>query len=228
MEIPCRRPRPSTVRPRPLLSSPRSPSPCSPPRRFPAPAAPPIASAAVAVAAALLCVLGTAPARAAPTPADTGGWRWPLTGEPEVLRYFAPPAQRWLGGHRGVDLAADEGDEVVAAGTGRVAFAGRVAGTGAVSVVHGDLRTTYLPVEAAVERGTAVRAGDMLGTVADAPRHCAARSCLHWGLLRDRTYLDPLALLGMGEVRLLPVTGSGVVGRQGRVTRGGGPGCRRG
>ena len=41
--------------------------------------------------------------------ADTGPWTWPLSGTPVVLRAFDPPAQRWLAGHRGVDLAAEPG-----------------------------------------------------------------------------------------------------------------------
>ncbi|GAA3749990.1 murein DD-endopeptidase MepM/ murein hydrolase activator NlpD [Spinactinospora alkalitolerans] len=156
------------------------------------------------LAALLWCALTPPPARA-----DTGPWTWPLAGAPEVLRGFAPPAQRWLPGHRGADLAADPGAEVLAAGAGRIGFAGSVAGVGVVSVVHGELRTTYLPVEAGPDRGTEVAAGEVIGTLASGPRHCGRRSCLHWGLLRGRDYLDPLSLLGRGRVRLLPVQGTG-------------------
>src|SRR6266511_2423128 len=39
-----------------------------------------------------------------PPPATS--YRWPLDGRPAVVRPFAPPAQRWLPGHRGVDHAA--------------------------------------------------------------------------------------------------------------------------
>ncbi|MFC7327871.1 murein hydrolase activator EnvC family protein [Marinactinospora rubrisoli] len=147
--------------------------------------------------------------------ARTEAWGWPLAGEapPQVVRAFAPPPRPWLAGHRGVDLAAPPGAEVRAAGAGRVAFAGSVAGTPVITVAHGALRTTYLPVQPAVRRGDRVGVGDVLGTLAGPPgstAHCAPRSCLHWGLLRGREYLDPLALLGRGEVRLLPVaTGPG-------------------
>jgi murein DD-endopeptidase MepM/ murein hydrolase activator NlpD len=33
---------------------------------------------------------------------------------------------------------------------------------------------------------------------------CPAVACLHWGLRRGDAYLDPLTLLGLGRVRLLP------------------------
>jgi hypothetical protein len=132
-------------------------------------------------------------------------WRWPVDPPVRVLRPFDPPEQRWLPGHLGVDLAAEPGQEVRAAGAGRVHFAGRVAGTPLVSVTHGDLRTTYLPVESDLVRGDPVAAGEVLGTLAAAPPHRPDRPCLHWGLLRGDDHLDPLSLLGLGEFRLLPV-----------------------
>ena len=33
-------------------------------------------------------------------------------------------------------------------------------------------------------------------------------ACLHWGLLRGDTYLDPLALITQGRLRLLPLGGA--------------------
>ncbi|WP_259401656.1 M23 family metallopeptidase [Microbispora sp. H13382] len=132
-------------------------------------------------------------------------WRWPLSGRARPIRRFDPPAQRWLAGHRGVDLAARPGEKVMAAGAGTVGLAERIAGRGVVTIFHpGGLRTTYLPVRALVRPGDVVAAGQVIGTVEeDGAAHCAA-SCLHWGLLRGRLYLDPLLLFGRGQVRLLP------------------------
>ncbi|MET9713303.1 M23 family metallopeptidase [Nocardiopsis alba] len=137
-------------------------------------------------------------------PVDETGRRWPLAEPVSVLRGFDPPEQRWLPGHLGVDLAAEPGREVYAAAPGRVHFAGPVAGIGVVSVAHGDVRTTYLPVDASVARGDPV-GPDPIGTLSEEPFHCRDRPCLHWGLLRGDTYLDPLSLLGRGEIRLLPL-----------------------
>jgi hypothetical protein len=134
-------------------------------------------------------------------------WRWPLTGTPSVLRYFAPPPVRWAAGHRGVDLAADPEEKVRAAGSGVVGYAGRLAGRGVVTVIHGELRTTYEPVTAAVVAGQRVRAGDVIGRLEPATGHCPGRSCLHWGLLRGDVYLDPLLLVRPGPSRLLPIFG---------------------
>jgi murein DD-endopeptidase MepM/ murein hydrolase activator NlpD len=122
-----------------------------------------------------------------------------------VLRPFQPPPEPWSAGHRGVDLSARFGQQVRSSGAGLVTFAGLVAGLPVVTVSHGVLRTTYEPVEPAVRRGDRVRPGEVIGRLSRAGAHCGARRpCLHWGLLRGRTYLDPLALLRSGPIRLLP------------------------
>ncbi len=179
------------------------------------------------MAPSLLLTLSLALSLLSPHHPAEADWRWPVDPPVEVLRPFDPPEQRWLPGHLGVDLAAEPGREVRAAGAGRVHFAGRVAGAPLVSVAHGDLRTTYLPVESDLVRGDPVAAGDVLGTLAAAPPHCPDRSCLHWGLLRGDDYLDPLSLLGLGEFRLLPVPPTPHRLRSGRLPGAGPPRARR-
>jgi murein DD-endopeptidase MepM/ murein hydrolase activator NlpD len=130
-----------------------------------------------------------------------------------VVRRFDPPPRPWLAGHRGVDLSAPLSTVVRAAGAGRVIFAGAIAGRGVVSVVHaGGLRTTYEPVAATVAVGDVVARGSELGIVEAGHPGCPDPACLHWGLRRGDRYLDPLALLGLGRVRLLPLTVSGGAG----------------
>ncbi|MGB4917080.1 MAG: M23 family metallopeptidase, partial [Propionicimonas sp.] len=72
-----------------------------------------------------------------------------------------------------------------------------------VVISHGDLRTTYEPVLATVVVGQAVTTGQPLGTLV-AGHPCPGGDCLHWGLKRGAEYLDPLALLGSTDLRLLP------------------------
>ena len=138
---------------------------------------------------------------------------WPVDGRPVVLRGWQPPATPYGPGHRGVDLAAPPGTPVRAVAPARVTFAGRVAGTGVVTLALTDtgsppLRTTYEPVRPSVRQGEQVAAGRTVGTLdgPSTPPHCSA-SCLHWGLLRASTYLNPLSLLRTGPSRLLPVLG---------------------
>jgi murein DD-endopeptidase MepM/ murein hydrolase activator NlpD len=132
---------------------------------------------------------------------------WPLA-TPSVSRGFDPPPRPWLAGHRGVDLAGAAGTPVFAAGPGTVVFAGTVAGRPVVSVAHPNgVRTTYEPISALVEPGEAVAAGAPIGTLLAGHPGCPVSACLHWGVRRGADYLDPLALLGLRRVRLLPLDG---------------------
>lgn len=131
---------------------------------------------------------------------------WPLDPEPLVVAGFDPPTDPWGAGHRGADLRGHLDQPVRAALPGTVSFVGRVAGRGVVVVDHGPTRTTYEPVQASVGVGAAVDAGAQLGTLEYAGTHCPPGACLHWGWIEgERTYLDPLRLVGGGPVRLLPL-----------------------
>ncbi|MGW1837323.1 murein hydrolase activator EnvC family protein [Streptomyces sp. NPDC002067] len=150
----------------------------------------------------------------------SGDRAWPVGDpagpRPTVLRGWEPPSAPWAPGHRGVDLAAAPGATVRAAAPGEVAFAGVVAGRGVVTIqLSGSgeppLRTTYEPVRTSVRKGDRVSAGQPVGVLQQGPFHCH-EPCLHWGLLRGKTYLDPLTLFPPrmwqgGPSRLLPLTG---------------------
>jgi murein DD-endopeptidase MepM/ murein hydrolase activator NlpD len=140
------------------------------------------------------------------TVAQAGRLAWPLSPRPQVTRYFEAPESPYGPGHRGVDLAAAPGQEVLAADVGVVMFAGQVAGHGVVSLDHdGGLRTTYQPVTPTVTTGEQVYRGQPLGTVAPGHPGCSVPACLHWGARRGTEYVDPLALTGApGRVRLKP------------------------
>lgn len=137
------------------------------------------------------------------------GGVWPLDPRPAVVRGFEPPAGPYAAGHRGVDLAGSPGQSVRATLPGTVGFAGSIGGKPVVTVLHGGRRTTYEPVVARVVAGQEVGAGDVIGRLQVAGSHCFPAACLHWGLVEgsgdDRTYLDPLDLVGGGPVRLLPL-----------------------
>jgi murein DD-endopeptidase MepM/ murein hydrolase activator NlpD len=138
--------------------------------------------------------------------AQTGRLAWPLSPRPQVTRYFEAPESPYGPGHRGVDLAAAPGQEVLAADVGVVVFAGQVAGHGVVSLDHdGGLRTTYQPITPTVTTGEQVYRGQPLGTVTPGHPGCSVPACLHWGARRGTEYVDPLALTGTpGRVRLKP------------------------
>jgi murein DD-endopeptidase MepM/ murein hydrolase activator NlpD len=139
-----------------------------------------------------------------------GGFVWPVAGTVSVLRPFSPGPHPWSPGHRGVDVVG-AGGTVLAAGAGRVSFAGTIGGRGVVVIEHGGrLRTTYEPVSPRVVVGQAVDRGDPIGSLQPGAPHCSPGPCLHWGARIAERYLDPLSLIN-GNRRppvLLPLRGS--------------------
>ncbi|MFA5885199.1 MAG: peptidoglycan DD-metalloendopeptidase family protein [Acidimicrobiia bacterium] len=165
------------------------------------------------VAAATVLVLAGSGACAAPPAhaAESGpGWQRPVPGA--VVRPFAEPTAAFGPGHRGVDYAAAPGAPVAAAGRGTVVFAGDVAGSLHVVVLHrGAVRTSYsylLDVTVAV--GDTVDAGTPVGHAGGAdPDGGHDAGVLHFGVRVGERYVDP-QLLGRPHdlrdlVRLVPL-----------------------
>jgi len=92
-------------------------------------------------------------------------------------------------GNRGLDYAVRAGDPIRAIGSGTVVFAGSVAGSRYVTVLHPDgLRSSYSYLSRIdVRRGQAVAGGATVGTSSDR---------FQLGIRRGSTYLDPASLLG--------------------------------
>jgi murein DD-endopeptidase MepM/ murein hydrolase activator NlpD len=131
-------------------------------------------------------------------------WSWPLAPRPSVLARYAAPRSTYGAGHRGIDLAGAQGQEVLAVDAGVVTHVGVVAGRGTVSVTHSSgLRSTYEPVRGSVATGSTVTAGQVIGSVAGRT-HCGG-GCLHLGARRGEGYTDPRPLLGGEPVILLPL-----------------------
>jgi murein DD-endopeptidase MepM/ murein hydrolase activator NlpD len=157
----------------------------------------------------VLCgVLAPSSAVAAPAPPEQPAslWSAPLGGALAVTRPFHPPPDPFAAGHRGVDLGGIPLSPVLAAGDGVVLFAGMVAGRPVVSIAHADgLRTTYEPVDPSVAAGQRVTRGSPIGSLVAGHAGCPREACLHWGVRRGEAYLDPLALLRLPRIRLLPL-----------------------
>ena len=153
----------------------------------------------VAIIAIASVWLPTSVSTALPAGLVTEAGRWPVRPA-SVVRGFAPPSVRWGAGHRGIDLASHPGQSVIAPRDGVVVFAARIAGRGVLVLQHGALRTTYEPVTPSLRPGTSVVAGQRIAVVATGTGHCGSGSCLHWGLLRGETYLDPRLLLNRHPV----------------------------
>ncbi|MBX7455661.1 M23 family metallopeptidase [Mycolicibacterium sp. 3033] len=162
------------------------------------------------LAALLLCASIAAGAAQAPAAADGTRLQWPLRPRPPVVRAFDAPDRNWQRGHRGVDLAASQGQVVYAAAGGTVVFAGQLAGRPVVSIAHpGGLRTSYEPVQATVRPGQTVGEGSAIGALQAGHAGCAAVACLHWGAMwgpaARADYVDPVALVVTTPILLKPL-----------------------
>ncbi|HUR18099.1 MAG TPA: peptidoglycan DD-metalloendopeptidase family protein [Acidimicrobiales bacterium] len=147
------------------------------------------ASAVSAVAAGLvlatLAVLSAPAGAAAADPAPVV-YRPPV--DAPVADPFRPPQSPYGPGNRGIDYATAPGTPVRSAAAGVVAFAGPVAGTLHVVVLHADgIRTSYSFLRTVgVHRGQRLAQGEAVG---------AAGPGLHFGVRAGDAYLDPLVLL---------------------------------
>lgn len=133
------------------------------------------------------------------------GWTWPVPPPVRVIAPFLAPPTPYAAGHRGIDIAAGEGDGVVAPAGGVVTFAGQVAGRGVIAIDHGDgIVSAIEPVAAAVRAGDEVGAGAPVGVVATGG-HCDG-ACVHFGVRLHGAYVSPLLFLGgVPRAVLLPL-----------------------
>lgn len=102
-------------------------------------------------------------------------------------------------------MAVPAGSTVLSPADGRISFAGWVVDRPAITVDHGNgLRSSLLAVDSDLQAGDTVSAGDPVGTVAES-NHCPA-GCLHWGVRRGETYVNPLQfVMDLRPSVLLPV-----------------------
>ena len=115
-----------------------------------------------------------------------------------IVDPFRPPAGPYASGNRGLEYDTSPGEVVRASARGTVAFAGPVAGSLHVTVVHPDgVRTSYSFLQAvSTVVGATVAGGDPLGTAGEG---------LHFGARVGDAYFDPAALFaGAPAVELLP------------------------
>lgn len=103
--------------------------------------------------------------------------------------------------HDGVDLAAEKGAAVTAAEAGTVsAVVTDPMWGGTVTVDHADgMQTIYCGIapEKALKAGTAVTAGQVLGSVDTVTAEVAMESHLHFAAKKDGKFIDPMTLPGV-------------------------------
>ena len=123
-------------------------------------------------------------------------WRWPVADPRTVVEPFRAPAHDYGPGHRGMDVMAAPGAEVLAPAGGVVAFRGTVADRPLITIDHGDgYISTLEPVSSDLAVGDAVLAGDVVGILGSGG-HATPRT-LHVGVRIDKRYVNPRGLFGL-------------------------------
>lgn len=133
---------------------------------------------------------------------------WPVrlsTGKDasEVLSPAVIPEENWKKGHRGIDVAIDEGSQIIAPGKAMVVMSGKVGGKDVLSLaLDNGLTVSIEPAISSTKKGATVQAGETIGRVEGSSDHCE-NTCAHIGVRRGNTYLNPTAALNPVRVVLL-------------------------
>ncbi len=102
--------------------------------------------------------------------------------------------------HNGVDFPAEKGEAVTCAFTGQVTKVYNDPMWGSVVEITGkdDLVAVYSGIEDAdkLEVGAVIKSGETIGKVGDIPCESKQGSHLHFAVMQDGKYIDPLAVKG--------------------------------
>lgn len=127
----------------------------------------------------------------------------------DVVNQYVAPLRHYGSGHRGIDLPAAIGTEVLAPVTGLISFTGTVGYRETITIAAGGIRYSMEPVCSDLAEGTEILLGDAVGQVCEPDAsyqwHCET-SCLHFGTRNSEGYFSPLLLLGeLSPSRLVPL-----------------------
>jgi hypothetical protein len=118
----------------------------------------------------------------------------------DVVNQYLAPMTEYGQGHRGIDLPALMGDQVLSPATGQISFVGKVGYRNLISIQFGNSFTASLePVCSDLAEGMNVQLGDPIGLVCEPDPeyvwHCQ-QTCLHFGTRSESGYFSPLAIIG--------------------------------
>jgi len=155
-----------------------------------------------AVAISVVVAVVAVPTAASAAPDDPWPYVWPV--QAPITDPFRAPVSPYGPGNRGIEFATLPGQDVVAAGAGRVTFSGQVGGRLFVTVLHPDgVRTSYSFLRStAVVRGQVVGRGETIGSAA---------AVFHVGARIGDAYIDPAVLFGGAPTSPRLIARSGAV-----------------
>lgn len=129
------------------------------------------------------------------TPSFGGIFTWPCPASTRVTSDYGPRESPTAGAstyHRGIDIGAPYGSDIVAAADGVVSFTGYSSSSGNyLTIDHGDgIYTVYMHCSSIVaEKGDVVSAGDVVAKVGSTG--ISTGNHLHFGVSKDGSYVNP-------------------------------------
>lgn len=128
-------------------------------------------------------------------------WSWPVSSR-HITRAYVAPAHTYGPGHRGIDVAAEPNEPILAPAAGVVAFVGTVVDRGVLTIEHGEgVVSSWEPVTSDLVPGQHVSVGDPVALLASGGH--AASGSLHVGVRVDGDYVNPLLFFGGLERAIL-------------------------
>lgn len=127
---------------------------------------------------------------------ETTGFIWPCPAYTRISSYFGPRPQPVPGAstnHKGIDLAAPYGANILASASGKVTTSKYSASAGNyVVIAHGNgVSTVYMHASALlVSVGETVSQGQVIAKVGSTGY--SSGNHLHFGVIKNGTYVDPL------------------------------------
>lgn len=130
---------------------------------------------------------------------ETTGFIWPCPGYTRISSYFGPRPQPVPGAstyHKGVDLAAPYGSDILASASGVVTTSRYSASAGNYIVIaHGNgMSTVYMHASSLlVSVGETVSQGQVIAKVGSTGY--SSGNHLHFGVIKNGSYVDPLGYI---------------------------------
>ena len=127
----------------------------------------------------------------------------------DLINQFLAPETLYSSGHRGIDLKAAIGTEVISPASGQITFRGQVGFRNLVTISFGNsMKASVEPVCSELAEGTLVSQGTIIGFVCEPSIeyqwHCPD-TCIHFGTRTEQGYFSPLALMNaLPPSRLVP------------------------
>lgn len=140
------------------------------------------------------------PASTAPSWAEADEWVFPLEEPVRLAQGFQKPNSDFSSGHRGIDLAAELSQPILAPASGTLSFVGTVVDREVITIRRSDGKLiSFEPACSNTLAGDKVIRAQVIGWVCEPDatyrQHCESERCLHFSVRLAGEYISPLSFI---------------------------------